>query len=255
MMLDLFFAFVLGAVVGSFLNVCIHRIPRGQSLVRPGSACPRCGASIAPWDNVPLLSYILLRGKCRHCGEPISPRYPLVELTTGLLFLTAYLSHGSTLQAVRIAALGCVLIVSIFIDLDHQIIPDVVTLPALGLGVFTGFLGGLGPGLQSILGAAAGGVAVLLIALFGSALFGQESMGGGDLKLAAVIGSYTGWASVLGVLFLSFFLALPVVVVGMLGRRITPASKIPFGPFIAIATFVILFWGQDLWNWYWTAAG
>jgi leader peptidase (prepilin peptidase)/N-methyltransferase len=243
-------AFAVGAVVGSFLNVCIYRIPRGISVAWPPSFCPLCQHRIAPWENLPIVAYLYLRGRCRYCGQAISPRYPLVELMTAILAVAVYLRFGLSLVALRYAFLGCALLAAVFIDLDHQIIPDVVTLPALGFGVATAFLLGWCSGVESVLGAITGAASALGIAHLGSALFGQDSLGGGDLKLLAAIGAYLGWASLLGALFLSFLLALPVAIIGLCARKFSLGSKIPFGPFLAVATLVVLFWGRSLWRLY-----
>ncbi len=242
--------FAIGLVVGSFLNVCIYRLPRGESVVWPGSHCPHCGAPIKPYDNIPVLSYLLLRGRCRSCKAPISWRYPAVELITGMLFLSLYLEFGLSLTFFRYLFLGCALIVGTFIDLEHQLLLDVITLPTLAIGVATAFLEGVVPGLHALLGAAAGGGTIYAIAVFGRTVFGQDSIGGGDLKLAAAIGAYMGWSAVLGMILLSFFLAAPVAALGIVSGRMRVASRVPFGPFITVATLLVLFWGPQLWHAY-----
>ncbi|MDZ7372330.1 MAG: prepilin peptidase [candidate division KSB1 bacterium] len=249
-MAQILVAFLLGTIVGSFLNVCIYRIPRGISLLRPRSFCPACKAPIAPWENVPVLAYLYLRGRCRHCGHAIPVRYPLVEVATGLLFVAVLVRFGLTLDAFRYALLGCVLLVLAFVDLEHQVLPDVLTLPALAAGVGTAFLLGWGQGLRALLGAGSGVLVAVAIAALGRVLFRQESFGGGDLKLMACIGAYTGWAALLGIVFLAFVLALPIILVGLAANRLNLGSRIPFGPFLATATMVVLFAGHRLWEWY-----
>jgi len=242
--------FALGLVVGSFLNVCIYRLPRGESIVWPGSHCPHCGAPIKAYDNIPILSYAVLRGRCRSCKAPISWRYPAVELITGLLFLSLYLQFGLSLEFFRYLFLGCALIVGTFIDLEHQLLLDVITLPTLAVGMLTAFAQGLDSGVHALLGAAAGGAAIYGIAVFGKTVFGQDSIGGGDLKLAAAIGAYIGWSAVLGMILLSFFLAAPVAVLAIASRRLSVTGRVPFGPFITVATLLVLFWGPQLWHAY-----
>ena len=249
-MITALWIFVVGLIFGSFLNVCIYRLPRRISVIRPRSHCPHCGVPIRPWDNVPIVSFLILRGRCRHCGHPISPRYPVIEFLSGMLFLAAYLHAGPGLAFVRYVVLGSALLVGTFIDLDHQLLPDSITLPTLAFGLVTAFLDGVQPGLRSLLGAVTGAAAVYLIAVFGQALFHQDSMGGGDLKLVAAIGAYLGWSPVLGMLLLSFFLAAPVTIIGMATRKIGASSKVPFGPFIAVATYLVMFWGPQLWRAY-----
>jgi leader peptidase (prepilin peptidase)/N-methyltransferase len=226
--------FVFGAILGSFANVIIYRVPRGESVVRPPSACPECGTRIRFWDNVPLVSYLLLRGRCRDCGARISPRYFVVELLAALIPLVLYLRFGLGRELVVYWPLSCVLLALSFIDLDQRIL---TTFPA------------------SLMGALAGGGALYLIAVAGTAVFGKESMGGGDIKLAAMLGAFLGWRGVIVLLFVAFFVGAVVGVAVLAARRSEGDHTVPFGPFIALGAFVTMAWGDSIVRWYLTAMG
>jgi leader peptidase (prepilin peptidase)/N-methyltransferase len=238
--------FLFGSLVGSFLNVCIWRLPRGESIVKPASRCPRCHSRIAPWDNVPLISYLLLRGRCRSCGERISARYPAVEALTGGLAALLFIVFGPSVQAAMLFILICFLIVATFTDLDRMIIPDWVTLPGILLGLMIHVLVSPGDIWRFLLGAVVGGAALFLVAFLGELIFKKESMGGGDLKLAALVGAFLGWQSVLLSLFAAVLVGaltgLTLIIIGLKERQ----QYIPFGPFIAIGTVVVIFWGGDV---------
>ncbi|MCX8072098.1 MAG: prepilin peptidase [Candidatus Binatia bacterium] len=244
------FAFVVGAAVGSFLNVCIVRLPQGKSIVHPPSACPKCGASIPPWDNIPLLSFLLLRGRCRYCQEPISWRYPLVEGLTGLLFLANVVMFGATPWAAVACMFSAALVVVTFIDLDHLIIPDVISLPGIVVGLGLALFG-WGPSLvDRVLGVLLGGGLLWAVAAFYEWARRQEGMGGGDIKLLAMIGAFLGWRGVLVTLLVG---SLTGAVVGggrILLRRSQAGVPIPFGPFLALGAIVALYWGEALLAWY-----
>ncbi len=238
-------ATLLGAMAGSFANVAIHRLPRRESLVAPRSRCPHCGHPIRARDNIPLVSFLWLRGRCRDCARPISWRYPLVEALTALLFLGAWHWFGPSLGALRAWLFALIMVIVFFVDLDHRIIPDAVTFPGLALGVILAVP--TGPrGLLGSLGAALG--AGLLFFLIAAASRG--GMGGGDVKLAAVMGAFLGWPVVAAALFISFTLG-GVVGLGLLatGRR-RRKDPVPFGPFLAAGGLAALFWGQVLVEWY-----
>jgi len=238
--------FLFGSLVGSFLNVCIWRLPRGQSIVKPPSRCPRCRTRIAPRDNVPLISYLVLRGRCRNCGQHISIRYPVVEALTGALAALLFIVFGVTLQAATLFLLVCLLIVATFTDLDRMIIPDRITLPGIVLGLAINTMVSPGDIWRFLLGAVVGGATLLMVAFLGEMIFKKESMGGGDLKLAALVGAFLGWQSVLLSLFAAILVGaltgLALIVVGLKRRQ----QYIPFGPFIAIGTVVVIFWGSDI---------
>jgi len=241
-------AFVSGLCLGSFLNVAIHRLPLGLSLVRPRSRCPRCEHAIRPWHNLPLLGWLLLRGRCADCGAAISPRYPLVELAGGLLALLAAYAFPTPLRSFAALWLLLSLLAVFFIDLEHRIIPNGISLggTALGLAVSPWTIGLL-PALG---GAAAGAGGLLLIAWSYRKVRNVDGMGMGDVKLAAMLGAFLGLPGVvLTVLFASFLgsawgIALILL---RLGRGTT---ALPFGSFLAPAAAAVLFWGPRVWAWY-----
>lgn len=243
-------AFVFGTVVGSFLNVCIARIPAGKSVVYPPSACPQCGARIRPWDNVPLLSFLWLRGRCRDCGTPISWRYPLVEVLTGALFATNLWMFGLTPWAAVACAFTAALVVISFIDLDHQIIPDVISLPGVVVGLVLA-VPGWGPSLvERILGMLLGGGLLWAVAVLYEWARNREGMGGGDIKLLAMIGAFLGWRGVLVTLLVGSLLGASVGGLRIALRRAEAGVPIPFGPFLAVGAIVALYWGDQLISWY-----
>ena len=190
------FAFLFGSLVGSFLNVCIHRLPREESIVFPSSHCPACQVPIRPWDNIPILSFLLLRGRCRACGQPIAWRYPLVEGLTALLFAATVSRFGVTPLAATLLVFVAALTVITFIDLDHQIIPNIITLPGIPLGLLASLVVGGPPLLDRIIGALAGAGFLYLVLFYGSAFYGQDAMGEGDLNLIAMVGAFLGWRGV-----------------------------------------------------------
>ena len=243
--------FVLGSCIGSFLNVCIYRMPREQSLVRPRSRCTKCKKPIAWFDNIPLLSFLLLRGGCRRCHQPISWRYPVVELLSGIATVAIMTHFGMSMVAVVYLAFVCGLIVSSFIDLEFQIIPDEISLGGLAVGVL---LSVLLPALhgtdsrlisleRSVIGLLVGGGLLYGTGLLGDFIFRKESMGGGDIKLLAMAGSILGWKLVA----LTFFIA-PVfaLIPGLFVLVLKRSHVIPYGPFLSIGLVVSLFVGQEL---------
>src|SRR3989338_2077522 len=247
--------FVLGLFVGSFLNVCIWRLPREEQVVRGRSHCPACGVTIRWYDNIPLASFVLLGRRCRQCRAPISWRYPAVELLTGLAPAAAVGRWGMTGPALVYGALLCGLIVTSFIDAREQIIPDGITLPGTALGVLASVVwpalhgrqshwGGLGP---SVLGAVVGGGATYLMGLLGQWMFKKEAMGGGDVKLMAMLGAVLGWQRVLVT-----FLIAPILgsLVGVPLRILKGVDLIPYGPFLAVAAAIALWWGRPIVAWY-----
>ncbi len=242
--------FIVGAAFGSFLNVVLHRMPLGQSIVNPPSSCPACGGRIRPWDNVPILSYLALRGRCRSCGSRISPRYLVVEFLSAAIPVFLYTRYGVGRELFVFWPLAYVLLGISFIDLDHRIIPDRITLPGIAVGLVVAPLLGLTTFTGSLLGAAVGGGALYLIAVLGSAVFGKESMGGGDIKLAAMLGAFLGWQAVLLLLFVAFFLGAVVGIIAMSTRGREWDRTIPFGPFIAIGAFLATVWGDAAVGWY-----
>jgi leader peptidase (prepilin peptidase)/N-methyltransferase len=254
-----FFAFALGAIVGSFLNVVIHRYPLEQSIVFPSSHCPQCGAAIRWYDNVPVLSFLALRGRCRACHAPIAARYPLVELANALFYLALYLHTGPTIAFPMLAAVISMTIVLIYIDAEIQILPDVIDLPGMVIGVGIGALalGGGTPTLivstsliDSLLGALLG--AVLLIAIIGAYWLVRraEGMGQGDVKMLAMIGAVLGWRAVPAVLLLASVGGAVVGVPAALRSGRGMQLPIPFGVFLGLAALAVLFFGHTLSGWY-----
>jgi leader peptidase (prepilin peptidase) / N-methyltransferase len=237
--------FILGLCVGSFLNVVIARVPERRSIVSPGSACPRCGKPIAWFDNVPLLSYALLRARCRHCDEPISLRYPLVELLTGLLFVLAVSELGVGLSLVAGLILLAALVAITAIDLDCQLIPDVISLPGIVVGFVLSLIVGNPGWLDSLIGILVGGGLFFLIIVAS-----RGGMGGGDMKLGAMLGAFLGWKLTLVAVLLAVLTGGVVAIILLAVRRKGRKDAVPFGPFLALGGAVSLFWGARLLEWY-----
>ncbi|MBW6512537.1 MAG: prepilin peptidase [Desulfuromonadaceae bacterium] len=244
------FAGLLGAVVGSFLNVCIYRLPRKQSIVSPPSSCPQCGARIPWYLNVPLVSFMVLRGRCCACKTPISLRYPAIELLNGLLFWVIFDRFGMSWLTPVFWLFSAALVVIAFIDLEHQIIPDVISLPGIVVGFLCSFLIPWLSWSDSALGILLGGGSLFVIATGYQLLTGREGMGGGDIKLLAMVGAFMGWKAVLPIIFLASLLGTLVGVPLMLVQRENARLALPFGPFIVCATLVFLLWGGLLFNYY-----
>jgi leader peptidase (prepilin peptidase)/N-methyltransferase len=239
-----------GLIVGSFLNVVIHRLPKEQSVVTPRSRCPVCLTPIRPWDNIPVLSFMLLRGRCRACGHPISWRYPGVEILTALLFAgTVHRFDVTPATPVLLAFLGGLVVVS-FIDLDHHIIPNVITLPGIPLGLLSGALLGEPPLLDRLVGTLAGAGFLYLVLLYGGALYGQDAMGEGDLNLIALIGAFVGWRGVIVTILIACLVGSAVGLSLIALRRIGRRQHIPFGPFLSLGAVCALFWGEAIVRWY-----
>ena len=255
----LLISFVFGALVGSFLNVCIGRIPNGESIVMPPSHCPKCKTPIAFYDNVPLLSFIFLRGRCRSCSETISPRYFLVELLTALLALALFHWFGAGFSFFVSLVFVAALIVISFIDLDVRIVPDVVSLPGIILGLAFSVVGyfffrdGLtiipSP-LSSLIGMVAGGGFLLATAWIYEKITGVDGMGGGDIKLLAMIGAFLGWPAIPVTLFIASLLGSVVGITCMVltgaGRRLA----LPFAPFLCSGALIFLFYGEQIIDFY-----
>jgi leader peptidase (prepilin peptidase)/N-methyltransferase len=242
-------AFILGAIVGSFLNVVIYRLPLEQSVVRPSSRCPRCGTPIPPWHNIPILSWIILRGKCGSCGGRISPRYPMVEAANALAWLFLFTWYGLSVQAAVGAVYISALIVVTGIDFDHKLIPDVITLPGILIGLACSpFLPhGFVEGLMALL---AGGGFFWIVAAASDKILGKPGMGGGDIKLAAMMGAFLGLQNLVVAVFIALLSGslISLVLIG-LGRK-TRKDVIPFGPFLALGGAVAFVWGRSIFAWY-----
>ena len=253
-----FVVFVFGAIAGSFFNVCIVRMPQEKSVVWPGSHCPHCKAQIRWYDNIPFFSYIFLRGRCRDCHKVISFRYFAVEFLTAVSFLYFYLHFGLTPILIPYLVFLGGLIVATFIDLEHRIIPDEISLGGIVVGVifsclipelhkdFIGTPTHLWSALRSLLGVLIGGGSIYLMGMLGDIVFKKESMGGGDVKFLAMVGAFLGWQLAL----LTFFIApLFGAVFGIIVKIRTKESVIPYGPFLALGAVISLFWGQAIIDW------
>jgi leader peptidase (prepilin peptidase)/N-methyltransferase len=244
------FAFVLGAVVGSFLNVCIYRLPAEKSIVFPPSSCPLCGYQIRWFDNIPIISFLLLRAKCRSCKAPISWRYPLVEALNGLLTLLLFVKYGPTLPFLVLFIFSSALVVITFIDLDHQIIPDEISLPGIVVGFIFAFFLPWSGWLNSLLGILLGGGSLFLVAWGYEKLTGKEGMGGGDIKLLAMMGAFLGWRSILFIIFAASLVGSVIGVTAMMIQKKDGKLAIPFGPFLAFGALLYIFYGRQIMQWY-----
>lgn len=241
---EIFIALV-GAAIGSFLNVCIMRMPAGESLVLPASHCPKCFYPIKYYNNIPIISYLLLGGKCRNCREEISFQYPLVELAAAIIILLLFWKFGLTLKFVFSFIFCCVLIIITAIDLEHQIIPDALTLPGIPLFFFIAVFAMDINWLEAVLGALVGGGFFYAIAYGYEVIAKREGMGGGDIKLLAMVGAFLGWKSLLFILLVSSFLGAVVGVAVMLIKKKDMKYAVPFGPFLSIAAIAHIFWGDE----------
>jgi leader peptidase (prepilin peptidase)/N-methyltransferase len=241
-------ALLVGAIIGSFLNVVIVRLPAGESLVAPRSRCRSCGVELHWFDNIPVVSFLALRGRCRSCGAAISPRYPIVEAGTALLFGLAAWRIPSPVDLLAAWLFLSLLMAVAGIDLERRIIPDRITLPGVAVGVVTSFLGSRASWVESLLGiVAGGGILLAVIVLSGG------GMGGGDMKLGAMIGAFLGYKLALLTLLLAVIAggaaALVLLATGIRRRK----DAIPFGPFLAMAAAVASLWGDAIVTWYWSA--
>ena len=242
--------FLVGCCFGSFYNVLIHRLPAQESIVRPGSHCPRCSHPISFYDNIPIISYAILRGKCRYCGERISLRYPLVEGLTGALALLLFLRCGLTPQFFIDCILVSLLIIITFIDLDTYTIPDALSVPGIVAGFALSFLALRFSWLDSLIGISVGGGSFYLIAVGFEYFRHKEGLGGGDIKLLAMIGAFLGWPGVVLTVLAASLIGTVVGVVVMWRSRKGLDTRIPFGPFLACGAVLYLFWGEAFYRWY-----
>jgi leader peptidase (prepilin peptidase)/N-methyltransferase len=238
---------IVGLALGSFANVCIYRIPKKKSILFPSSFCPKCGKGIRFYDNIPILSYLILRGRCRDCGTRIPLQYPLVEFLTAALVTLAYLRFGLSWDFAARGILIIVMILTFFIDLKHRIIPDTLTLPGVALGFLMSFLVSSPSVLNSLLGIAVGGGMFYLAAVLGELLFKKESMGGGDIKLAMMLGAFLGWQNILLILLISSFLGSLIGGLALLfSKDVKQTRTIPFGPFLALGAVIAMFLGDSI---------
>ncbi len=248
--LFMLFAFILGAIIGSFLNVCIYRIPAGKSIVSPPSSCPACNHKIRWYENIPILSYVFLGGKCSSCKLKISLRYPAIETLTGLMFALLYYCFGYSPATPVYWLFAAVLIVITFIDLDHQIIPDVISLPGILVGFACSFFIPWLSWVDSLLGVLLGGGLLFAVAWLYELLAKREGMGGGDIKLLAMLGAFLGWKAILPVVFIASLAGTLVGIPVMIIHKKDSRLAIPFGPFLAGGALIYLFWGQQIIYWY-----
>jgi leader peptidase (prepilin peptidase)/N-methyltransferase len=242
-------AALFGAVIGSFLNVCIYRLPLGRSVVWPSSACPSCRRQLAWYENVPVLSWLVLMGRCRSCRASISSRYPIIEALTGVMFAAAWWHFGPGWLLASRLILGSALIVLFAIDLEHQLLPNVITIPGIVVGFALSFPTGLG-WLSSLLGIVIGGGTLLAIAEGYYRVRHEEGLGMGDVKMLAMIGAFLGWPATLMTLMMG---SIAGAIVGMLVialRRGDMKYALPFGTFLAMGAALSATIGPDLWRWY-----
>ncbi len=265
------FALLIGLAVGSFLNVCICRLPRGESIVTPGSHCPACGAAIRPWDNIPLLSYAFLRAKCRSCHAPISMQYPAVELLTGALFFASVFHFGFSLLALKSAIFSSLLVLLMVIDLRERLLPDLITIPGFLVGLILSLFVPLRDGaaswllsrllsslpspsiislLDSLLGAATGGAILWIIGEGYFRLRGREGMGLGDAKMMLMAGSFLGLKLTFLTLLFGSLLGSLIGGLYILARKKHRDFELPFGVFLGMAALLVLFLGQPVLHWY-----
>jgi leader peptidase (prepilin peptidase)/N-methyltransferase len=270
------FIFLFGLIIGSFLNVCIVRIPGGKSIVLPPSACPHCGAAIHPYDNIPVLSYMLLAGKCRKCKTKISPMYPAVELLTGLLFLACYETFGLTLEALKWAIFSAIIIVLVFTDLRERILPDIINYTGLGVGLvlslFTKPSDGAAlwlahrmfdsppptPAISlagALFGAAIGSSLLWLVSEAYFRLRGREGMGLGDVKMMLMTGAFLGVKRTLLTIFTGSVLGSVLGLLFILLGRKDSEYELPFGTFLGMAAVLVVFFGTPVINWYQSLLG
>ena len=243
--------FIFGLCIGSFMNVCIFRLPLSKSIVTPRSMCPGCNSLISAYDNIPVISYILLRGKCRNCKISISPRYPLVEIISGLTALAVFMRFGISSEGLIYFAFISALVVITFIDIDHRIIPDTISLPGIPAGFLLASL--LLPSMNyksSLAGILTGGGSLLAVAWIYNLITKKEGMGGGDIKLLAMIGAFTGWKGVLFTIFVASATGTLSGIAVMLKTQKDMKLAVPFGPFLSIGAILYIFFGTSLISWY-----
>ena len=248
-----FLIFILGTCLGSFANVCIYRLPKNKQIISGRSFCPNCKKKISWYDNLPLISFINLNNKCRKCNKSISPRYFLVELTTGITFLLIYLNFQNSLTIIFLSILSLILIIIFFIDLENFIIPDSLNFTIMGLALLKNFLPNFNTSLiheidQSIIGGIVGYLSIWLIIFLYKTIKKIDGMGLGDAKLMAAIGFLFGWQSVPFVLFVSSILGLIFVIPSLIKKQKNMRTEIPFGPFIILACLIYFAYGSQLYD-------
>ncbi|MHB8754510.1 MAG: prepilin peptidase [Candidatus Acidiferrales bacterium] len=265
------FVFLFGLIIGSFLNVCISRLPQGKSVVKPSSRCPKCGALIRPYDNIPVLSYLFLLGKCRACKTRISPIYPAVELLTGLLFLACYVVYGNSVETIKWAAFSAILVVLIFTDWRERLLPDTVNFAGLAIGLIISFFVRPEDGAalwianhlfefpppapvisfaDALIGAAVGGGVLWLVGEGYFRLRGREGMGLGDVKMMLMAGAFLGLRRTLLTILLGSVLGAILGAIFILSSRKGSDYELPFGTFLGAAALLVIFFGTPVVTWY-----
>jgi len=243
--------FILGMCIGSFLNVCIYRLPTSKSIADPPrSICPSCNSHIRFYDNIPVLSYIWLKGRCRNCDAPISFRYPMVEVISGSFAVSLFLTFGLSLESLVYFVFISSLIVITFIDLDHKIIPDIISLPGIPIGLVASFALPTITLKASVLGLLIGGGSLWFVAWAYNLIAHRDGMGGGDIKLLAMIGTIIGWKGVIFTIFASSVVGSCVGIAMMLIKGKNMRFAIPFGPFLSIGAIAYVFFGSQFIAWY-----
>jgi leader peptidase (prepilin peptidase) / N-methyltransferase len=241
---------ILGLSIGSFLNVCIYRLPNNESISKPRSRCPKCKHQLKFWENIPIVSYVFLRGKCSNCSTHISLRYPLIEILTSLLFLLLYYYYGYTIQTLLLIILFSIVIVITFIDIDIQIIPNkLLVLGIIPVSIYI-VLYGLNDILGYLFGAFGLSALFLLISYLGKIFYQEDSMGMGDVKYAFLIGLLLGWKNGILALGISFIFAAVIIVALFIQKKLKSRQKIPFGPFMSLGLLISLIWGDKIIEWY-----
>jgi len=243
--------FIFGMCIGSFLNVCIYRLPTSKSISNPPrSICPSCNSPIRFYDNIPVLSYIWLKGRCRNCNAPISFRYPMVELMTGIVATGLLFKFGLSLESLVYFVFISSLLVITFIDLDHQIIPDIITLPGIPMGLVASFALPTITFKASVLGLLIGGGSLWFVAWAYNLIAHRDGMGGGDIKLLAMIGTIIAWQGVIFTVFASSVMGSCVGITIMLIKGKNMKFAIPFGPYLSIGAIAYVFFGSQIIAWY-----
>jgi len=249
------YIFLMGLCIGSFLNVCIYRLPAAKSIVHPRSMCPHCSTLIPFYDNIPVFSYLWLRGQCRRCKTKISMRYPAVELLGGLFALGTYLKFGPSAETVIYYLFVAALLTVTFIDIDHRIIPDVITLPGIPICFAASFALPAVSYKDALLGVLVGGGSLFMVAWIYSLLTKKDGMGGGDIKLLAMMGAIVGWKGVFFTIFVASLVGTLVGLTVMLHSRKGMKLAVPFGPFLSLGAVTYIFFGTQLIHWYFNMLG
>jgi len=248
-------AAIVGALVGSFLNVCIARLPAEESVVKPRSRCPDCKAAIAWYDNIPVLSWLILRARCRACGKRISVQYPLVELATAGIWAYAGYRHGVTVEALQWAVFGTILLGIAMTDIRERIIPDEFSLGGLVLGMAFSFQAGWDGFITAAIGAAVGFSVLWIVGFLGTLVLKEDAMGGGDIKMMAMVGAFLGWKGALLTIFLGALAGSFIFVPISLVVEDKEKRHVPFGVFLAVGAAIFYVYGEAILSWYWTFLG